>query len=1061
MHHGSAGTASAPRLQKKRRRPTTLEPVAVSNQREPSTDVSAAFSSLSPASFGGSTFAALPPSELVFADADHRVLHNAFDLRGFRVTDQWLARLLQRILSRTQPGDRRVRSFALDDVSHVSAGAIQQFLQTCSSADGLQRLHLSRCQNLDARVAAVGVIPTSLLELDVSRCEWVDDQFARTLNRRCPLLAKISLARCRRITDYGVAAFAEPPATSLQTAAPGASSWRLTSLDISGCVKVTDSGVLALLMAMATSGLRLRELHAAGLPLVNGLNLLGLPRFGLNTSLEILTFATLSNLRAATVVSLARVGALANVTELDLSACLMIDDEALEALGGGACPQLERLKLAFCSAITDVGLKQLVRVSANLFPSGKANGVPRWRGTAAVSTANHVRLKRLDLAGCFRLTNDSLVVLASRCLDLEVLVLDGVRRLGVQGVHALVAHCPRLHSLYWSGVLVRGTKKLDLNPDACSASPPLSPTSSGQEELATHGERGDFFSIPQLTAPTIASLSLAPELHTLHIGSTQCDVDALAARLSQFGARLVDLNVTSIATDALCVAIGSFCPRLRSLRLSRSRYFSESSFLRIVDSCPHLELLDLESCEQIRDAALETLGRHCLRLERLNLANDWQVTDRGVEVIGTRCMRLKALNVRHCPEVSLYMLRLMAARNNLLVATADGLALHHPSVVSHLRHESARKVAAIRITRWLKTKTAFGQQYLKSSLDRALACIRHRRRCAIRIQRAIRRALRRIHRDKLMARIKQERDARVAANLTFIRAYCVLSGQLRSFIRAFRAEQQRQVFLRAEMQRVQREQAAVVLQKHFRGLLGRRRAGEVRERRRLEHQRRVEAAVIIQRVYRGFDGRKRAAFHRAQLELAMLTTMETLQSAWRLALHAQRVVRGYLGRIESHRRVQWIEERRALRDKSARCIQRALRAFVARTALHNLIFRSATSVQSLFRGYIGRRLARTIVLARAYSMEPRILMLSTNTIYTRELAMVWKLKRDSATLVAECLQRRYRGAVGRLLFRLSLAAVRQLAFRLNWGARRLQHFFRGIVYVLEHAAVCSSLKCSG
>lgn len=1041
---------SAPRLRKPER---SLAPVAVAvSAAAPVSNQQREVAAVSGSAADSGQAVPVAPLELVFADTECRVVRSSIDLSGFRVSDQWLARA-QSFL----PASGAVRSFALDDAARsVSARALQSFLNACALGT-LCCLRLASFPGLDAQAVALDVVPATLVELDVSACEWVDDQFARVVARRCPALTKMDLARCRRITDYGVAAFADPPTVAVKNVTQR----RMTSLDISFCTKVTDSGVLALLMAVATAGLRLRELRAAGLPLVEGLNLLGLPRFGSSgASIEALSLATLSNLRVSAIATLSMVGALANVREMDLSSCSMIDDEALQALcvrpsgqgsSVGGCTHLVSLKLAFCSSISDAGITLLV---------GSANSIPATtsRPTTSGSSVKHrayALLKRVDLTGCFQLTDDGVVALAEACPELQVLVIDGVRRIEAKGVHALVQHCPTLHTIHWGGILVRGS----------NANRTGSASGRATGTATTNG--GDFFSIPQLSAATIAALELATHLHTLHVGNTQCDVDALASRLQhtrRFSSHLVDLDVTGIATDALCHAIGASCANLRALRLSRSRYFSESSFLRVAAGCRRLESLDLESCEQIRDAGLGAIAANCPLLERLSLANDWQVTDRGVAAVGAGCKWLKALNVRHCPEVSLFALRSVASKidNNLLVALTDGLALKHPNVVAFLRGDNARRAAARKITRWMKPRTTAGRRNAKSALLLAIAWIRYRKRCAVRIQRCFRRFLRIKRQRELLLNARQARAATLAVNLGLLRAYCALTRLLRAFMRRWLAEKQRQVLLRAEAARLARENAATCIQRHARGCLARQRAAAMREKRRLERERRVKAAVDIQRLYRGFKCRERALEARAKLGRVMRAKMNECEGYFVIVIHMQRLVRGVLGRRLAQQRAKELAEYLALREASARRIQRAFRAFIARVVFRNLLFLSATALQRVYRGFIGRKRARTIVLSRSYALEPFILMLrgGRESIFTRELALSWRRKRDAALVVAENLQHLYRGAVGRVLFRVALAAARQREYLLDSSARALQHFFRGLLYVIELSSHVSDLWAS-
>lgn len=1033
MAAAATAMASARRPTQRRRKPERrLAPVAAANQLR---DAGAGAASAA----GAADEAEEPPLALVFADAERRVVRAAVDLGGFRVSDRWLARVVNALLPPTRPP--AVRAFALDGSARaVTARGIAALLSALAP-DALRSLRLAHCAELDAAVVACDVVPAALVELDVSACDWVDDHFARVVAGKCHALVKVVLTRCRRITDYGVAAFADPPVVAKSVGlppTPGAMR-KLTSLDVSYCTKVTDAGVLAVLVATATAGLRLKELLLDGLPLLDGLNLLGLQRFGVHsTAIETLSLAQTSNLRVSAITTLTRVGALSSIKKLDLSCCSLVDDEALQALrvcgdnqGGIArCPQLTVINLAFCSSISDIGVALLLgtqneRPQSQLFarPASSNAKFP----SSSVATA---LLKRIDITGCFRLTDDSAVAISESCSHLEVLIMDGVRRIGSKGIRALTHRCLQLHTLRWGGILVRGS------------------TNGGGSA------NGDFFSTPQLPPSTIASLEHALHLHTLHVGNTQCDVEALASHLTQsavFGGRLVDLNVTGIATDALCKAIAASCNNLRALRISRSRYFSEMSFLLIVAACPILETLDLESCEQIRDTGIEAIAFNCPQIERLNIANDWQVTDRGIAALGRKCKRLKELNVRHCPEVSLFALRSVAAKigNNLLLASNDGLTLKHPNVAAFLRGDNKRKAAARKITRWLKPKTSIGRKNAKSAIMLALSWIRYRRRCAIRIQQHFRRHLMLKRQRELLFEARKTRAAILVVNLRLVQLYCSLTRNLRAFMRHWLAERQRQIFLRAEADRQARQDAATCIQRYARGLLARRHAAILRHLKHLENERRVGAAVDIERVYRGFKARERALVLRATLGNAMRAGITERDAWFVLAIQLQRAARGCLGRRVTKLRISEIEEHQKLRQRSVRCIQRSFRAFMARVALHNLLFRSTRVIQRTYRGYVGRKRARMLVLERSYHFEPFILFLrgGRTSIYSHELAVSWKRKRDSGLLIAENLQRAYRGYIGRVRFRVALAVARQQDYRVNDAARTLQHFFRSLMYV--------------
>ncbi|KAG2831018.1 hypothetical protein PC118_g1712 [Phytophthora cactorum] len=1000
------------------------------------------------------------PREVVFFDPRRRVYHSHVDLSGWRATDASLQQLQLNDDQNDSPVKSSFHTLSFDGSAHISVRGVLLMLEATTVGGGtLRALRLPRCQLLSrggGELLDGSSLPRSLTELDVSSCEWVDDKFLRTVARHCSVLAQVTLAHCRRVTDYGVAAFGESYAASL------------TSLDVGFCTKLTDTALLALLVGSSSSpavpggtpiptssvSARIRQLNIAGLPLVDGLTLLGL-RGPCASRLEILNMSGCTVLRVAALQRLARVRALIRLTKLDLSRCLLVDDLVLTALGM-ACPQLATLLLAFCSNITDVGIRRVVVETAVVRAeqhneSRQEPTIENQEDFGEEDTGRAIgrngesgcrQLQTLDITGCFQVTSRGISALGARCPQLRSVTLDGVRRLNSSGIRDLLHGCRKLRTIRWGGILVRNSQDEAAVPGACAA----------------------FFSVPHLSDSTIAALT-SSALKTLHIGTTQCDTDALASTLlsrtsSSFVISLTDLDVTALATDALCEALGNCCANLRNLRLSRSRYFSATSFLAVLRGCPRLRVLELESCEQICDEILIAVSKApcCPHLETLILANDWQLTDTGVASLLRPATSLFRLDVRHCPEISLPVLQaLAAARGHISEATRDGLTPRHPNVVAFLGRERKRRVAARKITRWLRCKLD-ARVSAKSTLERALAYFRRQKIAAARIQRWYRcKAAQRMQR-RLIAEARRLRVEQCKMYWRWIQALCVLSHRMRIFVRIFIAARQRAAFEKAEQFRVLCDKAATEIQRIVRGWSGRRRAVEARHARELRIKRRAQAATDVQRVFRGHQSRKITAKVRRECDAEMQKAMKLHGTQFLAGLHIQRIIRGFLGHQYAKRCAVAAYELLQLQISRAKQIQRAYRAHIARVALRRMLFGGATAMQKVFRGFRGRREAREIVLGRGYASHPRILILMKYSIYTRDLAVVWKRKRDAGMIIASSLQRRYRGFCGRREARLILARQRQRWYLEDTGARTIQHFFRSII-ILARLARFEALLC--
>ncbi|KAG3217796.1 hypothetical protein PC129_g11384 [Phytophthora cactorum] len=894
------------------------------------------------------------PREVVFFDPRRRVYHSHVDLSGWRATDASLQQLQLNDDQNDSPVKSSFHTLSFDGSAHISVRGVLLMLEATTVGGGtLRALRLPRCQLLSrggGELLDGSSLPRSLTELDVSSCEWVDDKFLRTVARHCSVLAQVTLAHCRRVTDYGVAAFGESYAASL------------TSLDVGFCTKLTDTALLALLVGSSSSpavpggtpiptssvSARIRQLNIAGLPLVDGLTLLGL-RGPCASRLEILNMSGCTVLRVAALQRLARVRALIRLTKLDLSRCLLVDDLVLTALGM-ACPQLATLLLAFCSNITDVGIRRVVVETAVVRAeqhneSRQEPTIENQEDFGEEDTGRAIgrngesgcrQLQTLDITGCFQVTSRGISALGARCPQLRSVTLDGVRRLNSSGIRDLLHGCRKLRTIRWGGILVRNSQDEAAVPGACAA----------------------FFSVPHLSDSTIAALT-SSALKTLHIGTTQCDTDALASTLlsrtsSSFVISLTDLDVTALATDALCEALGNCCANLRNLRLSRSRYFSATSFLAVLRGCPRLRVLELESCEQICDEILIAVSKApcCPHLETLILANDWQLTDTGVASLLRPATSLFRLDVRHCPEISLPVLQaLAAARGHISEATRDGLTPRHPNVVAFLGRERKRRVAARKITRWLRCKLDarhfFRSIIILARLARFEALLCLRRRSATKIQatwrmwlskalataRRLRNDRHRQHRAILDAIASQQQDRRLFLH----------RGAVHSVVSLYRASLVARGWLTPTYIKLL-HRSAIRIQALVRGHFGRVEANWFRYEL-------TRSASIVQRVWRGKLGKKmwrslmeeRQQLRRDQEEgdrAALIAQKQTahhaLEAFERETQHAVVLQRWY--RTLKNRQV--FREVRELRDREAHTRAESKVTEVIRNSTGSVVFQA-------------------------------------------------------------------------------------------------------------------------
>lgn len=114
------------------------------------------------------------------------------------------------------------------------------------------------------------------------------------------------------------------------------------------------------------------------------------------------------------------------------------------------------------------------------------------------------------------------------------------------------------------------------------------------------------------------------------------------------GAAALDLSLCPRVTDAsLAVVAAARGDALRSLDLSRSRFFTASGLMGLASRCRGLLELDLSNATEMRDSAAAAVAEF-KNLEKLRLARCKSVTDIGVGCIAVGCRKLRLLSLKWC-----------------------------------------------------------------------------------------------------------------------------------------------------------------------------------------------------------------------------------------------------------------------------------------------------------------------------------------------------------------------------------------------------------------------------
>lgn len=114
----------------------------------------------------------------------------------------------------------------------------------------------------------------------------------------------------------------------------------------------------------------------------------------------------------------------------------------------------------------------------------------------------------------------------------------------------------------------------------------------------------------------------------------------------------LDLSLCPRINDNSLTVISNTCKdSLRSIDLSRSRFFSYNGLMSLALNCKNLVEMDLSNATELRDAAAAAVAE-AKNLERLRLGRCKLITDMGIGCIAVGCKKLRLISLKWCLGVT-------------------------------------------------------------------------------------------------------------------------------------------------------------------------------------------------------------------------------------------------------------------------------------------------------------------------------------------------------------------------------------------------------------------------
>ncbi|KZF22147.1 RNI-like protein [Xylona heveae TC161] len=293
----------------------------------------------------------------------------------------------------------------------------------------------------DISLLTVAYNSTRLQGLNITGCRKVTDDSLITVSQSCRHIKRLKLNKCAQLTDKSIIAFAD-------------NCPQLLEIDLQECKLISGESVSALI----SRSHQLRELRLAQCSRITDDAFLRLPYDRTYDSLRILDLTSCDQLRDEAVQKI--VTAAPRLRNLTLAKCRQITDRALLSIAKLG-KNLHLIHLGHCQNITDGAVVHLVKMCNRIRYIDLAC-CHRLTDVSVQQLATLPKLRRIGLVKCQNVTDRSILALAkakpgphgsvlgASCL--ERVHLSYCIHLTLQGIHALLNHCPRLTHLSLTGV---------------------------------------------------------------------------------------------------------------------------------------------------------------------------------------------------------------------------------------------------------------------------------------------------------------------------------------------------------------------------------------------------------------------------------------------------------------------------------------------------------------------------------------------------------------------------------------------------------------------------------
>lgn len=472
---------------------------------------------------------------------------------------------------------------------------------------------------------------SSLVEIDLSNATELGDSAAAEI-AKAKNLERLSLARCKLITDIGICIIA-------------VSCRKLRFINLKWCLGIGDFGV----GSIAVKCKETRYLDLSYLPVTNR--------------------------------CLQPILKLQHLEELILHGCFGIDVDGLAVLNQ-QCGSLKKLDVSSCQNISHTGLSSLTSGTKCLKELSLAYGPP-----VTLELANSLRklsmLQTIKLDGCL-VTFSGFEAIGNRCISLKELSLCKCLGVTDEGLSSLVSKhrdlrklditcCRKITFVSIDHITNSCTSLISLRMESCVSVPREAFTLIGQR---CHSLEELDLTDNEIDDEGLKSISRCSKLSSLKLGICLNITNEGLTYVGMSCSKLVELDLYRSAgvTDSGISAITNGCPILQMINLSYCNDITDSSLISLA-KCSNINTFEVRGCPLITSVGLAAIAVGCRKLVKLDIKKCNSINDVAMIPLAHFSQNLRQINLSYSSvtDVGLLCLASISCLQSITLLHLNGL----------------------------------------------------------------------------------------------------------------------------------------------------------------------------------------------------------------------------------------------------------------------------------------------------------------------------------------------------------------------------------------------------